>query len=147
MENLATYLFSGVPKGYPDIPWLTKVVNIGNVSFQIVTVVAPVLVILILIGLMWLVNHTKTGMAMRAVSKDFETARLMGIKINTVIAATCAICSGLAALGSVLWGAKYTSVYPLMGVMAGLKCFVAAVFGGIGNIPGAVLVFIVLGLG
>ena len=105
LENLATYLFSGVPKGYPDIPWLTKVVNIGNVSFQIVTVVAPVLVILILIGLMWLVNHTKTGMAMRAVSKDFETARLMGIKINTVIAATFAIGSGLAAVGSVLWGA------------------------------------------
>ncbi len=147
LENLAVYLFSGVPKGYPDIPWLTKVVKVGNISFQTVTVIAPVLVVLILAGLMALVNHTKTGMAMRAVSKDFETARLMGVKIDRVIAATFAIGSGLAAIGSVLWGAKYSSVYPLMGVMPGLKCFVAAVFGGIGNIPGAVLGGIVLGLG
>ena len=141
LENLAVYLFSGVPKGYPDIPWLTKVVKVGNISFQTVTVIAPVLVVLILAGLMALVNHTKTGMAMRAVS------RLMGVKIDRVIAATFAIGSGLAAIGSVLWGAKYSSVYPLMGVMPGLKCFVAAVFGGIGNIPGAVLGGIVLGLG
>ncbi len=84
LENLAVYLFSGVPKGYPDIPWLTKVVNIGNISFQTVAVIAPILVILILAGLMLLVNHTKTGMAMRAVSKDFETARLMGIKIDRI---------------------------------------------------------------
>ena len=117
LENLAVYLFSGVPKGYPDIPWLTKVVKVGNISFQTVTVIAPVLVVLILAGLMALVNHTKTGMAMRAVSKDFETARLMGVKIDRVIAATFAIGSGLAAIGSVLWGAKYSSVYPLMGVM------------------------------
>ena len=146
LENLAVYLFTGVPKGYPDIPWLTAVIQVGNISFQVVTIIAPILVILILIGLMALVGHTKTGMAMRAVSKDFETARLMGIKIDKVIAATFAIGSGLAAVGSVLWGAKYSSVYPLS-VMPGLKCFVAAVFGGIGNIPGAVLGGIILGLG
>ena len=146
LENLATYLFTGVPRGYPDIPWLTKVVAFGSVSFQIVTVVTPVITILLLIGLMWIVNHTKTGMAMRAVSKDYETARLMGIKINRVIASTFAIGSFLAAIGSVLWGSKYSSVYPLVGMMPGLKCFIAAVFGGIGNIPGAFLGGMILGI-
>ena len=146
LENLATYLFTGVPKGYPNITWLTKIINIRGVSFSVVTIITPIVTILLLLGLMYIVNNTKVGMAMRAVSKDYETARLMGIKINGVIASTFAIGSFLAAIGSILWGSRYPSVFPLMGVMPGLKCFIAAVFGGIGNIPGAFLGGMILGI-
>lgn len=147
LENLANYLFTGVPKGYPEMPLLTHIVNMGTVSFPVVTLITPVVTIVLLILLLLLVNHTKIGMAMRAVAKDYETASLMGIKINWVIAVTFAIGSLLAAIGSILWGAKYPSFYPLVGVMPGLKCFVAAVLGGIGNIQGAVLGGFILGLG
>lgn len=147
LENLATYLFTGVPKRYPEISWLTKVVTFGNVSFQIVTIITPIVTMILLFGLMTLVNKTKVGMAMRAASKDYEAARLMGIKINWIIGITFIIGSFLAAIGSILWGSKYPSVYPLVGMMPGLKCFIAAVFGGIGNIPGAVLGGLTLGLG
>lgn len=147
LENLANYLFTGVPKGYPSMPALTKILNVGGVSLQVASIAIPVVTLLLLALLIQLINHTKTGMAMRAVAKDYETASLMGIKINWVIAVTFAIGSLLAAVGSIFWGARYPSVYPLMGVMPGLKCFVAAVLGGIGNIPGAVLGGFILGLG
>lgn len=147
LENLATYLFTGVPKGFPDLPALTKIITIGNISFPMVSFVIPVVTLVLLLILLYIVNHTKIGMAMRAVSEDFETAKLMGVKINFVVGITFAIGSGLAAVGAVLWGTKYPSVFPLMGVMPGLKCFIAAVFGGIGNIKGAVLGGGILGIG
>ncbi|MEW8995817.1 branched-chain amino acid ABC transporter permease [Clostridium sp.] len=147
LENLATYLFTGVPKGFPELPILTHIVQVGDVSFPVVSIITPVITVVLLICLLYLVNHTKVGMAMRAVSKDYETARLMGIKINWVIAITFAIGSFLASVGAIFWGSKYPSIYPLMGVMPGLKCFVAAVLGGIGNIFGAVLGGLILGMG
>jgi len=147
LENLATYLFTGVPKGFPSLPVLTKLVRIGNVTFPVVAFVIPSVTVILLIALLFLVNKTKIGMAMRAVAKDYETASLMGIQINKVIGVTFSIGSILAGVGAVLWGAKYPSVYPLMGVMPGLKCFVAAVLGGIGNIQGAVLGGFILGMG
>lgn len=146
LENLATYLFTGVPKGFPELTFLTHIIHVGEVSFPVVSIVTPVITIILLIALLYLVNHTKVGMAMRAVSKDYETARLMGVKIDLVISVTFAIGSFLAAVGAVLWGSKYPTVYPLMGVMPGLKCFVAAVLGGIGNIGGAVLGGLMLGM-
>ena len=85
-------------------------------------------------------------MAMRASSVDFETARLMGININRVVSTTFVIGSALAAIGAMLWGSKYQSIYPLVGVMPGLKCFIAAVLGGIGSITGAVLGGFILGM-
>ena len=95
---------------------------------------------------MLLINHTKIGMAMRAVSKDFETSQLMGIKINRVISATFVIGSFLAAIGSMLYFANYPSVVATSGSMPGLKAFVAAVFGGIGSIPGAVIGAFIIGI-
>ena len=94
------------------------------------------LTIILSVALVTLIRRTKIGMAMRAVSRDFETARLMGIKIYSVISATFIIGSFLAAVGSVLYFSNYTSVTPTIGAMPGLKAFVAAVFGGIGSIPG-----------
>ena len=147
LENLATYLFTGVPKGFPDIAFLTQAANIGGISLSVATIVTPIVTIVLLLCVLFITNKTKIGMAMRAVSKDYETARLMGIKINRVISTTFVIGSGLAAVGAVLWGAKYPSVMPLMGVMPGLKCFVAAVLGGIGNTTGAVIGGFILGMG
>ncbi len=93
-----------------------------------------------------LINHTKIGMAMRAVSKDYDTAQLMGIRINAVISATFVIGSFLAAVGSVLYFTNYTAVTYTSGAMPGLKAFVAAVFGGIGSIPGAVIGAFIIGI-
>ena len=146
LENLATYLFTGVPKGFPDIPILTKAVNIGDISLSVATIITPFVTILLLSVVLFITNKTKIGMAMRAVSKDFETAKLMGININRVISTTFIIGSSLAAIGAILWGSKYPSVIPLMGVMPGLKCFIAAVLGGIGNTTGAVLGGFILGM-
>ena len=93
-----------------------------------------------------LIRYTKIGMAMRAVSKDFETSQLMGIKINRVISTTFIIGSLLAAVGSLLYFTSYQSVVPTSGSMPGLKAFVAAVFGGIGSIPGAVIGAFIIGI-
>ncbi|WP_326911428.1 branched-chain amino acid ABC transporter permease [Sedimentibacter sp. MB31-C6] len=146
LENLAVYLFTGVPKGFPDIEILTKSISFGNISLSVVTVITPIVTLIMLIFVLFITNKTKIGMAMRAVSKDYETARLMGININKVISTTFVIGSGLAAIGAILWGSKYPSVIPLMGVMPGLKCFIAAVLGGIGNTTGAVLGGFILGM-
>ena len=146
LENLATYLFTGVPKGFPDIKILTTAVNLGGVSLSVATLITPFVTLILLYVVLFITNKTKIGMAMRAVSKDFETAKLMGININRVISTTFIIGSSLAAIGAILWGSKYPSVIPLMGVMPGLKCFIAAVLGGIGNTTGAVLGGFILGM-
>ena len=99
-----------------------------------------------IIGLVVLIKYTKVGMAMRAVSRDFGTAQLMGIFINNVISMTFVIGSFLAAVASVLFFSKYPTVTPTIGAMPGLKAFVAAVFGGIGSVPGAVVGAFVIGI-
>ena len=139
LQNLATYLFTAIPRGYPEIPLLKRIFRIGELSASLVTLMTPVLTIILVALLILLVNKTKTGMAMRAASKDFETAKLMGININRVITVTFAIGSLLAGIGSILYFTDRMSVTPFSGTLPGLKCFVAAVFGGIGNIPGAVI--------
>lgn len=146
LQNLATYLFTAIPRGYPEIPFLKKIFHIGSLSASLVTFLTPVLTILLVIFLMLLIRKTKVGMAMRAVSKDFETSQLMGIKINNVISVTFVIGSALAAVGSILYFTDRMSVTPFSGTLPGLKCFVAAVFGGIGSIPGAVVGGFVIGI-
>ncbi|WP_352399642.1 branched-chain amino acid ABC transporter permease [Anaerotignum sp.] len=146
LQNVATYLFSALPKPYPTIGFLTKIITIGGISTSVVTFITPILTLVFVFVLMQLINHTKIGMAMRAVSKDFETSQLMGIKINRVISFTFVIGCLLAAIGSILYFTPRPSVYPLAGSLPGLKCFIAAVFGGIGSIPGAVLGGFIIGL-
>ena len=106
--------------------------SLGAASTKVVTLVTPVLTVALVIGLVMLIKRTKIGMAMRAVSRDFETSQLMGIKINSVISMTFIIGSALAAVGSMLYFTNYSTVTPTVGAMPGLKAFVAAVFGGIG---------------
>ena len=146
LQNLMWYVTGGLAKQYPTIPWISDTITIGTAATKMVTLVTPVLTILLVFALVALIQKTKIGMAMRAVSKDFETAKLMGIKINSVISATFIIGSFLAAIGSVLYFTNYTSVTPTIGAMPGLKAFVAAVFGGIGSIPGAVIGAFVIGI-
>ena len=146
LQNLMWYVTGGLAKQYPTIPWISSSVTIGTATTKMVTLVTPVLTILLVIALVTIIQKTKIGMAMRAVSKDFETAQLMGIKIDSVISTTFIIGSLLAAVGSVLYFSNYTSVTPTVGAMPGLKAFVAAVFGGIGSIPGAVIGAFIIGI-
>ncbi|GKX65952.1 branched-chain amino acid ABC transporter permease [Inconstantimicrobium mannanitabidum] len=147
LENLAVVLFGGRPKAFPTPKILTDGIVIGGVSIQNLTFIIPLVTALLLFGLLHLVNNTNIGMAMRAVSKDVETARLMGIKVNRVISFTFAIGSMLAAVGAMMWSAKYPQIVALMGMIPGLKCFIAAVIGGIGDIKGAVIGGFILGIG
>ena len=146
LQNLALYITGGLAQVYPSIPGISGTITIGSATTKIVTVVTPVLMIVLVIALMQLINHTKIGMAMRSVSTDFETSRLMGINVNNVISMTFIIGSFLAAIGSILYFTNYPSVIPTSGGMPGLKAFVAAVFGGIGSIPGAVIGAMLIGI-
>lgn len=145
-QNLATYLFSALPKPYPQIGFLNTMITINDISTSLVTFITPILTIILVAALVFLINKTKIGMAMRAVSKDFEVARLMGIKINNIISFTFVIGCALAAIGSILYFVPRPQVYPLSGSLPGLKCFIAAVFGGIGSIPGALIGGFLIGI-
>lgn len=147
LENLAIVIFGGRPKTFPQVELFTNVVSIGNVHIQMLTFMIPVVTVILLFALMYLINNTKSGMAMRAVSKDVETAGIMGVDVNRTISFTFGIGSMLAAVGGIMWGLKFPSILPLMGVMPGIKCFIAAVIGGIGNIAGAVIGGFILGVG
>lgn len=146
LQNLVLYITGGLNKFYPKVPLIANSVNVFGATTKMVTVITPFLTIALVWGLVTLINHTKLGMAMRAVSKDFETSLLMGIKIDQVISATFVIGSFLAGVGSVLYFTNYSTVIQTSGAMPGLKAFVAAVFGGIGSIPGAVIGAFIIGV-
>ena len=146
LQNTATYVTGGQPMTYPNIPFLSDTVKVFGTNTKWVTVITPFLVVILIIALTQLINRTKIGMAMRAVAKDFETSQLMGIKINNVISVTFVIGSALAAIGSMLYFTNYPAITPTAGALPGLKAFVAAVFGGIGSIPGAVIGAFLIGI-
>ena len=146
LQNCALYFTGGLPRTYPVIPFLTKSVTIWGATTKMVTIITPILTLVLVIALVLLIKYTKMGMAMRAVAKDFETSQLMGIKINSVISFTFVIGCLLAAIGSLLYFSNYQTVIPTSGAMPGLKAFVAAVFGGIGSIPGAVIGAFIIGI-
>ena len=146
LQNLVLYITGGLNQIYPTIPWISNSVTIFGATTKMVTIITPFLTILLVFALVFLINKTKIGMAMRAVSKDFETSQLMGIKINSVISTTFVIGSFLAGVGSMLYFTNYTTVIQPSGAMPGLKAFVAAVFGGIGSIPGAVVGAFIIGI-
>ena len=146
LQNAALYFTGGLAKVYPEIGFLARSVDIWGSTTRMVTIVTPFVTIALVFLLTFLIKHTKIGMAMRAVSRDFETSQLMGIKINRVISITFVIGSLLAAVASLLYFTNYASVTPTSGSMPGLKAFVAAVFGGIGSIPGAVIGAFIIGI-
>ena len=146
LQNVMWYITGGLAKRYPVIPWISDSVTVLGYTTKRVTIITPFLTVILVIALVILIKKTKIGMAMRAASRDFETAQLMGIKIDNVISFTFVVGSALAAVGSMLYFSNYATVTPVVGAMPGLKAFVAAVFGGIGSIPGAVLGGFIIGI-
>lgn len=146
LENLGQVIFGSNPRLFPGIIETKSILSGDDLVLNNIQVLVIGVSALLMVALHFLVHHTKLGTAMRAVSYDVEIAGLMGIPTDKIIAFTFVIGSSLAGSASILYGLSYPKVEPLMGVMIGLKAFVAAVFGGIGNIVGAALGGIILGL-
>ncbi|WP_206459495.1 branched-chain amino acid ABC transporter permease [Anaerovorax sp. IOR16] len=138
MEYVMMFFVSPDVRSYPAV-LNNKVFHIGNVIVNTQQIYIIVTAIVLMVVLQFIVHKTKVGKAMRAVSIDKDAAELMGIKVDQTISYTFAIGSAMAGAAGVLVGLYYNSIDPLMGIMPGLKAFVAAVFGGIGIIPGAML--------
>jgi branched-chain amino acid transport system permease protein len=132
------------PRQYPTMPLLNYSVGVVSISnLQLIVIISSAV---LMVALNILVNYTKTGKAMRAVSFDMGASSLMGISVNKTIAITFVIGSVLAGAGGVLYATAYPQIDPMMGYMPGLKAFVAAVLGGIGSIPGAMVGGVILGI-
>ena len=145
LEYGSMYFVSPTPRTFPEVMG-NLAYNIGGFVINGQQLLIFAITTILMIILTYVVQKTKVGQAMRAVSFDTETAQLMGINANRIINFTFGIGSALAAAGGVLVGVYYNSIDPLMGIMPGLKAFVAAVFGGIGSIPGAMAGGIMLGV-
>ncbi len=145
LEYTMILLVSPQPRTFPAV-FTPVVYNIGPLVVNSQQIVILASAVILMAVLTYIVNKTTAGKAMRAVSFDADAARLMGINIDRVISTTFALGSALAAAGGVLVGVYYNSIDPLMGMMPGIKAFVAAVLGGIGIIPGAMMGGIILGV-
>ncbi|MGI8813063.1 MAG: branched-chain amino acid ABC transporter permease [Pyrinomonadaceae bacterium] len=145
IENLAVFVFGGTPKSFPQLLPNDNITLFGNATISTSQILIFIVGILLMVLLQWIIFKTKIGKAMRAVSWNITSAKLMGINTNFVIAFTFALGSALAAAGGVLTAQYNPKIEPLMGIITGLKAFVAAVLGGIGNIPGAVLGGLLIG--
>lgn len=147
LQNVAQLIFSSNPRNFDSkLDFGTISLADGELVIKGYTIVTIVVCILIVIGLSLFIKKTKAGRAMLAVSEDKDAARLMGINVNNTIALTFAIGSGLAAIASLFMFTTSPSLIPTSGSMPGIKAFVAAVFGGIGSIPGAFIGGILLGV-
>ena len=147
LQNIALLIFGADTKSFVNIITLKSVsLADGQIVLTGTTIVTIIACIIIMSGLTLFVNKTKPGRAMKAVSEDRGAAQLMGVNVNATISVTFAIGSGLAAIAGVLLCSAYPSLTPYTGAMPGIKAFVAAVFGGIGSIPGAMVGGILLGI-
>jgi branched-chain amino acid transport system permease protein len=146
IENVAQHpkVFGPDPKFFPSLAPRMDV-HVGGMRITSEQITVIVVSFLLMIGLRFFIMKTRTGKAMRAVSYNLDTAKLMGISTDRIIAVTFALGSALAAAGGVLIGMQIPKIDPLMGIMYGLKAFVAAVLGGIGNVPGAVIGGLLIG--
>lgn len=147
LENLGIVIFGGRPKSFHRPEVFNGILKFGEVSFPVLTIYIVVITAALLAGLSYLIYRTKPGAAMRAMSLDFETARLVGIDVDRIVAIPFVAGSALAAVGGILWALRYPQINPLMGAIPGLKAFIAAIFGGIGSVPGATIGGVVLGFG
>lgn len=146
LENGAQAVFGANPRRFPDLVADTAAFSVGGVTVGTLDLAVFGTAIVLLGVLEFWVHHTRMGRSMRAVSHSHETAALLGINVDSVVSWTFAVGSALAAAAAVLYEAKYPKVEPLMGVLPGIKAFVAAVLGGIGNLRGAVVGALLLGL-
>ena len=146
LENLGQIVFGADPQVFPSLISTKSLLEGDGLVLNNIQVIVVVVSVVLMLLLHYIVRHTKLGIAMRAVSFDIEVANLMGIPTDTIIIFTFTIGSSLAGAAAILYGLSYPKIEPLLGMMIGLKAFVAAVFGGIGNIMGAAVGGIVLGL-
>ncbi len=145
LQNVAIVFFQAIPREVYRPEWLENPILMGDVRVLPLTLFVPLLSFFLMMGLVYIVYRTKTGLGMRAISRDLETSYLMGVPVNRVIAITFGIGSALAAASGIMWALRYPQLQPIMGVVPGFKAFIAAVFGGIGSIQGAVIGGLVLG--
>ncbi len=145
IQNLAVVVFSGMPRAVVQPNWLMKPIPMGGIRLIPLGLMVPAISFVLVAGLLWIVHKTKPGLAMRSISHDIETTRLMGVSVDKIIALTFALGSALAAFAGIMWALRYPRVEPFMGIFPGFKAFIAAVFGGIGSIPGAMIGGLVLG--
>ncbi|HSS22157.1 MAG TPA: branched-chain amino acid ABC transporter permease [Pyrinomonadaceae bacterium] len=146
LENGGQVVFGAEPKFFPELFHKRNIDLISGASINTADIVVLVIALVLMIGLQLIVYRTKTGRAMRAVSFNLQSAKLMGINTDRIIMFTFALGSALAAAAGVLVAIRIPRIDPLMGILVGLKAFVAAVLGGIGNIPGAVLGGLLIGI-
>ncbi|MBL7060574.1 MAG: branched-chain amino acid ABC transporter permease [Actinobacteria bacterium] len=146
LQNLAIVLFTGIPKSFHRPTFFKRIFQFGEIRIQSTLFASVIVSAIFLTILIYVVYRTKTGLAMRSISTDIETSRLMAVDVDKTISITFAIGSALAAVGGILWALRFPQLFPFMGMMPGLKAFIAAVVGGIGNIPGAMLGGLFLGM-
>jgi branched-chain amino acid transport system permease protein len=146
LENGGQVVFGADPKFFPELFKKRNIDLFGGASINSADIIVLVIALVLMIGLQLVVFRTKTGRAMRAVSFNLQSAKLMGINTDRIIMFTFALGSALAAAAGVLVAIRIPRIDPLMGILVGLKAFVAAVLGGIGNIPGAVLGGLLIGI-
>jgi branched-chain amino acid transport system permease protein len=146
LQNVTIVVFGALPRQVYRPGWLEDPILMGDVRLLPLTLFVPALSLLLMLGLVWIVYKTKTGLGMRAISKDIETSYIMGVPVNRIISITFGIGSALAAASGIMWALRYPQLQPVMGSIPGFKAFIAAVFGGIGSIPGAVVGGLMLGL-
>jgi branched-chain amino acid transport system permease protein len=145
LQNVAIVFFQAIPRQVHRPQWLETPMLWGDVRVLPLTLFVPALSFFLMLGLVYIVYHTKAGLGMRAISKDIETSYLMGVPVNKVIALTFGIGSALAAASGIMWALRYPQLQPIMGAIPGFKAFIAAVVGGIGSIQGAVIGGVLLG--
>jgi branched-chain amino acid transport system permease protein len=146
IENVGIMTLSAQPRSFIVPAYLSTFIRLGSLQVRAIDLAIVLLAIVLMTALALFVRFTKVGMAMRATAENYEVARLMGINIDRMIMLAFAIGSALAAVAGLMWGSKYSQISPLMGLIPGLKAFVAAVIGGVGSISGAMLGGYVLGL-
>ncbi|OPZ63436.1 MAG: High-affinity branched-chain amino acid transport system permease protein LivH [Firmicutes bacterium ADurb.Bin506] len=146
IQNLGLVVFGGRPKPFPVPQFFSQSYMVGSVYMANISWVVPVFSGLLMLGLTMLVYRTKVGLAMRAISHDMDTSSLMSVNVDGIIAITFGVGSALAAAGGIMWALKYPQINPLMGTVPGIKAFIAAVLGGTGSIPGAMIGGMLLGM-
>jgi len=145
LESAGVVVFTGLPRPAVQPQWMVDPIILGDIRILPLSFIVPAVTLVLVLGLLWIVYRTRPGLAMRAISKDIETTRLMGVSVDRTIALTFGLGSALAAAAGIMWAMRYPQIHPYMGIVPGFKAFIAAVVGGIGSIQGAVIGGLLLG--
>ncbi len=146
LESAGVVVFTGLPRPAVQPQWMVDPIQLGaDIRILPLSFIVPAVTLVLVLGILWIVYRTRPGLAMRAISKDIETTRLMGVSVDRTIAPTFGLGSALAAAAGIMWAMRYPQIHPYMGIVPGFKAFIAAVVGGIGSIQGAVIGGLLLG--